>query len=410
MGDEERRTVWILGAGFSRSLGGPLLPDLLSSATNNFVSSLYHKNKFIGGPPEEPDDVYRRAALAVRRLYDKYGDTADPGIRLWENAEEFLDQLDAAAENESAASRIFRPMTSELNNAPWISGVETPDLRDAARRLVAAACCAFLHGANTNEERWQPYQAWAADLTSSDTVVTFNYDRVLETLGGFDVVVPAPPEVLTSQVVPLVPPLGAKPKVFKLHGSVDWRRELEKPVRYLLASPEYALECDGVNIGIATPGPTKRLATQELSRLWTDACEHIQRAEVIVFVGYRFPRTDAEARGTLLKAIRENKSPHLELHIVLGPDRRIPDVVRLQQLLRYRMASAGRKGQRVLPPSAQRMTAAKPANETRNDFWLMTHALYAEDFFTVWDRDVLWPPSEGVSSNDRVTIEPLPPD
>ncbi len=31
------RTVWILGAGFSRSLGGPLLPDLLSPPTNNFV-------------------------------------------------------------------------------------------------------------------------------------------------------------------------------------------------------------------------------------------------------------------------------------------------------------------------------------------------------------------------------------
>jgi hypothetical protein len=41
MGDEERRTVWILGAGFSRSLGGPLLLDLLSPATTQLVRSLY---------------------------------------------------------------------------------------------------------------------------------------------------------------------------------------------------------------------------------------------------------------------------------------------------------------------------------------------------------------------------------
>ena len=56
-----KRTVWILGAGFSRSLGGPLLLDLLSAPTNNFVRALYVDNEYIGEP-----DGPRLSTTAVR--------------------------------------------------------------------------------------------------------------------------------------------------------------------------------------------------------------------------------------------------------------------------------------------------------------------------------------------------------
>jgi hypothetical protein len=145
--------------------------------------------------------------------------------------------------------------------------------------------------------------------------------------------------------------------------------------------------------------------------LWSAACKHIQEAKVIVFVGYRFPPSDAEAREKLLKALTANVADHVELHIVLGPDRRIPDVVRLQQLLRYSMASAGRKGQRVWPEGWALGEGTRLVDQ-RKDFWLTTHALYAEDFFTVWDRDVLWPPRmvEQIREDKIAAIESLPPD
>ncbi|MBK7582517.1 MAG: transposase [Myxococcales bacterium] len=41
----------------------------------------------------------------------------------------------------------------------------------------------------------------------------------------------------------------------------------------------------------------------------------------IVFVGYRFPPTDAQARSELLGAIMKNVQRHIDLHIVLGPTR-----------------------------------------------------------------------------------------
>ena len=242
-----------------------------------------------------------------------------------------------------------------------------------ARRLVAAACLAFLKDTDLEEERWQPYKSWAIALDFADSIITFNYDRVLEHLDRFEVVVPG-----------VAAGAQGKPQVLKLHGSVDWKREEDEKgkVTYSAASEEFALLCGGHEIGVATPGPTKRLATIDLESVWTRARNDISDAEVIIFVGYRFPPSDAEAREKLLEAIRENKSPHLQLHIVLGPDRGKPDVVRLEQLLRYSMNRCGRLD------LDRRGGTVGHEPET---FTLSTHALFAEDFLTVWDRELLWP-------------------
>jgi hypothetical protein len=37
----ENKTVWVLGAGFSRGLGGPLLGNLLSEASYDNISHVY---------------------------------------------------------------------------------------------------------------------------------------------------------------------------------------------------------------------------------------------------------------------------------------------------------------------------------------------------------------------------------
>jgi len=390
------RTVWILGAGFSRSLGGPLLPDLLSPPTNNFVQALYARNRYIGsldvdGPGENGKEL-RQDAEDVRQLYTACGGETSPRVmRLWDDAEAFLDQLDAAAhgyerartrgEAEApATSRLTRAMIGALGHAPrdWAA------LGDAARRLVAAACCAFLSDADTTEERWQPYISWAKDTDASDSIVTFNYDRVLELLGReFHVVDPSKPVEGSPSVA----------TVFKLHGSVDWERhETSSGVQYsITSSPEHALTCPGHMVGIATPGPTKRTSVQELKPLWTQACRRIEEAQVIVFVGFRFPPSDAEAREKLLGAITANESPHVEMHVVLGPDRGHKDVVRLEQLLRYAMNKQGRdergRGE-ITGPRDGIEVLTQPGKQS---YALTTHALFAEDFFTVWDPHLLWP-------------------
>jgi hypothetical protein len=249
-----------------------------------------------------------------------------------------------------------------------IEHVAIEELGDAAKRLVAAACCAFLRGASPDQERWRPYRLWAGALEDSDTLVTFNYDRVLESLNAFDIFVPSGYQAT------------GRPIVFKMHGSVDWQRTTEpdgSPIYGIGPRKEFALDCPGPEIGIATPGPSKAISTKELAPVWDAALTKLKEAEVIVFVGYRFPPSDAEARERLLGAIRDNEKTRLDVHTVLGPRQHADDVVRLAQMLKAILRQAGRH--------------EEPHKDVERSYWVQPHALYAEDFFTVWSRDLLRP-------------------
>src|SRR5258708_581930 len=376
------KTVWVLGSGFSRSLGGPQLDELLSPPTSAFVRALYADNHFIGHNGPGNNDV-RHATEAVRRLYEPHGPSAEVGPRMWRLPEALPRQLDAAGDDEGGpeAKRLRSTLDALLANGGY-RGIKLSNVSEAARRLVCAACCAFMKQPRIDQEHWDPYRDWARAITFSDAVITFNYDRVLETAGSFAIVLPGEPPG------PTVTP------VYKLHGSVDWKRERlgdgqDKSFRWSRERDrEFALNCKGDEIGIATPGPNKRRVSELLRSVWDGALDRLREANVIVFVGYRFPPSDAEAREKLLGAIRENTSQHLELHVVLGPDRGVPDVVRLEQLLRYTVERTGRL------EYVDSYKNEDPSYWERKFFRLSTHALFAEDFLTVWDRKLLWPHRE----------------
>ena len=363
----EVKTVWILGAGFSRSLGGPLLGDLLSPSGQAGVESFYGDNGLLTS----------EAVTLVRNIVEHHEiDRKERGrTPFWNDAEDFLDQLDAAAARPGASKR-FRVLLARGALGHELERADMTALRGAARRLIAAECCSFLEEANLDEERWLPYRTWARALSNSDAIVTFNYDRVLELLAGrhpskFDVVDPADPENEDP---------GSQ--VFKLHGSVDWKRVADESVHYeLTRDANYALTCTNAEeIGIATPGPSKQIAKWALKPLWDAALARLRSADAIVFVGYRFPPTDAEARHELLTAIETNNAKpevpqhHLKIHIVLGP-KLSDDVERLHRLVESVLLRAGR-------------TQGRPVSGRRT-FQIHAHRMYAEDFFTVWSPALL---------------------
>jgi hypothetical protein len=87
-------------------------------------------------------------------------------------------------------------------------------------------------------------------------------------------------------------------------------------------------------MAVAVPGPSKRGLTKELFEpLWVQAVNAIERADAVVFLGYRFPESDAESRERLLKAIVVNQQPRLRIHVVLGPDLNQRDVIRMHRLI-----------------------------------------------------------------------------
>jgi len=195
----ERKTVWILGAGFSRSLGGPLLTDLFRQESLDDI-------KGIPGCEKIANEL-----IATQGLFNWGRDKA----KCWENAEDFLAFIDLAhgAPVDSvkkakldalyfcvqvpyfdigAGKELSRPLSALVREV-------TPDV---VRRALAIECSRFLFDPILADECWLPYMAWAKSLEPSrDRIITFNYDNVLENLGEhiFDIRLPqqeSPPNSL----------------------------------------------------------------------------------------------------------------------------------------------------------------------------------------------------------------------
>jgi hypothetical protein len=377
MATQEAQVVWVLGAGFSAGVGGPLLPRLLSTASENDIKVRYtNATKY--------EAIHSAAATYVRALFQhglghEYVVHGRPwnGELMWTEAEEFIDYLDTAAEAREGgtANPHAERLVGIVGATGWKTTTSITDLRATARHLIAAECCAFLEGVDVRAERWKPFRKWARSLGAHDTVVTFNYDRVLEflseaqnadaTRGGFP-----------SRLFFVQPGIddddsgrwqGCAP-VFKLHGSVDWRRVNEKSCAIVSNDPTFAISCQDRELAIATPGPSKSREAASMRQLWTLAGNALAEADAIVFVGFRFPETDADAREALLDAIargpRQVRPTAVAMHIVLGPRGRDSD--RLTELLTF--AGKRRKGQ---------------------TFRIEPHHLYGQDFLSVARRDDL---------------------
>jgi hypothetical protein len=322
--------VWVLGAGFPRSLGAPLLNELLSPAAAVSIGARF--------PEESYPLLHGDAAHVVRWLFNfgrrfengPYG-AASQGITLWRDAEDFLDVLDGATKS-TIAERHLRGLLRKFADHGRRTDLPIAEVSECARRLIAAETSAFMVGADPTLERWEPYLSFFYLFNPSDTIISFNYDLSLEFI---DHHLTGTGQRRLHIVTPEDPGDGKRPRLLKLHGSVDWRRHEQEDGRVLYHSkqPEdHALVCEPKEIAMGTPGPSKQGVVGELQEVWRQARSALCNASAIVFLGYRFPPSDSYARVTLLGAIRANE---LDLRIVtvLGADIRHMDTLRLREML-----------------------------------------------------------------------------
>jgi hypothetical protein len=123
----------------------------------------------------------------------------------------------------TAASEAGSPLRQELSRHAGPRSGNDPVVAERvaamAKRLVAAECC-FFRDSDVRYERWDPYVSWARQLQDDDTVISFNYDRVVE--------------VAATRAGRVVDPrLGSESSLsrgitlLKLHGSIDWSTDSE---------------------------------------------------------------------------------------------------------------------------------------------------------------------------------------
>ncbi len=284
--------------------------------------------------------------------------------------EEFLDMVSATLDRPDGPE--WRLIQQEALRRPHAYVVQG-GLPTWTLALVRASCSFYATQETPIEslERWAPYIRWRDRLSGSlsnigHTVITFNHDRVVERLGRpFRVVLPGE-GTRDEHEVP----------VYKLHGSIDWWWNADRSRVLTERTDDHALPA------ICTPGPTKHLATSgPLKPLWDQAMAALRKANVVVFIGCRFPETDAVAKEHLLAAIGAGQRP-LTVRIVLGPDVGSPDVARLAGMLRWAAARGEiitgdqiRRGER--PQKDEGLVALDPV------------PMWSQDFLSVVDPYVL---------------------
>ena len=363
------KTVWVIGAGFSRSLGGPLLPDLFRQEQRPDLRQRY---------PEASYGNLATTCWSVQGLFN-WGKERE---KRWADAEQFIEFVEGA-EDGSNSHALLQRMIGVAGMAPSGSAIKElikfdhpANLRQAVRRALVAECAWFWKDAQTESERWSPYRGWLSDLSPAhDTIVSFNYDGVLE-------------RILDSQKHSVEVP-GSQPdnlervKILKLHGSITW--QIDADVCRVVAV-EHALQSTSARIAIATPGPSKRGLTKEFFEpLWVQAVTAIERADVVVFLGYRFPESDAESRDRLLKAIVVNQQPRLRIHVVLGPDLNQRDVVRMHRLVEV----CATRTRTLLRESQDTSEVNLLLNLEWKTVELAIEPLFAEDFLSLYSAGPL---------------------
>jgi len=189
-------TVWILGAGFSCSLGGPLLADLFRPRAIEDDEALFPKDKY----PNLSRDLNMTRCLFC----------AGQDEGRWDNAEQFLSYMDGAYEPNRGHQRTIvmnlehRLLAHPGNHLPLYPSIYPGQTlaevyQRIARRAFAAQIAEFLRDIDDEDERWRPYKQWCSTLEPNrDTIITLNYDLVLEKLDGTRLCIVMPNETRSA--------------------------------------------------------------------------------------------------------------------------------------------------------------------------------------------------------------------
>lgn len=325
------------------------MPDLISRKALDDIKHWPVADKF------KTEKVQSRAQF-VLSIYE-----VGRQATLWEDAEQFLQRIEIASTGNQAIQDQIRALIPSLHPNSDEMLYYTANLRRTfeilhwdAVRFVAAACTRFMIGVDESiaqiAEEWQPYVSWVLKLRQTDTVITFNYDRVLDVVNKA-----AGGNLFTSPMQKGFKNRRAKGQiaVCHMHGNVSWRRSKSG----ISINGQAVAHLDPRRSILGTPGHAKKsLKETALKLVWQYALERLADADSIVFVGYRFPQSDNLAKSEILAVLRQNS--RARIHSVLGPASK--DSARLTGMLRL----VGRT--------------------------LEVHEMYTEDFFAAFQRELLF--------------------
>lgn len=280
--------MFILGSGFSRSLGLPTLRELFSELLQT---------------PERPGTDDRRETLAALDVLYPHFHSDTPGSS-YPPFEEFLSLV--------VAAKRFSFFDSEY----W------PRKEISALRLL----CDCL-GAKSRQAESRPLLGkFVSQLDDGDVVITFNWDTLIERA-----------LLAQNRSVNLTGRDASAVCLLKLHGSLSWFLRPEGPVGqppesvFQLGGNLYCLTdyayYDLWGLGQGPPFIVPPIFSKEpllddfMVELWQEAFDSLIEAQRLTIIGYSLPPDDVQARALISSGCswkhRHSQQPR---YVVVDPD------------------------------------------------------------------------------------------
>lgn len=193
------------------------------------------------------------------------------------------------------------------------------DLEELIRRIVIHTTC------RSSEGRLEPLRSKAHSrildkLEEGDTIITFNYDVLIEhSFGRSPLWTPREGYGTTVHGFQnewcrrwfkqrrISDQTRAQVKLLKLHGSVNWTLYKNRQVRlkdrpFVVRTRQHKTVFDKVSI--LPPGWNKRIDRNPYSQLWRKARLVLERCKTLAIIGYSLPETDLLAQALFAEVIR----------------------------------------------------------------------------------------------------------
>lgn len=278
--------VFVLGAGVSKSYGGPLTNQLLTESMDRV------RNR--GG--------YIRIARRIDDVLAYAFPVYNPCQGIYPNIEEVLSMLD-----------VWKEFNSSIQKEPMYSDFAIEEVDRWILRLVTEQLIPL----SNNIRKDSPITKFAKRLKKSDVIITFNWDLGIEK--ALDLV--------DRDWEYFWDPKSRGPvTLLKVHGSIDWFRTED-----LYQIPKREHEPLNPSIGrisvlnwwnytgiiprrakdirpyIIPPTYMKSFRDEEIREIWRNVNEVLTKAEKIYILGYSLPTADPQARITLRSGIERNE-------------------------------------------------------------------------------------------------------
>jgi hypothetical protein len=261
----------------------------------------------------------RLAKQVMKDVFDLYQRVTGIGL------EEYYRDIEARLELSNFAKSKHRPKD-------WKE--RTHRLEELVRRVLIHTTCDF-DGGVAKPLVSEIHQPILQRLKRGDTIITFNYDTVLEEAlpskgkawtprGGYGLNATGVTHDWSKRWFSSRELEGSEEseiELLKLHGSLNWALYSTSNVR-LKHRPYVVRSRNGKPVfettAIVPPGWHKRVDRNPYNALWRKARLQLEKCATLVVVGYSLPETDLIAKALFLEACRSRVSQNKlikELHI-----------------------------------------------------------------------------------------------